>query len=361
MRKGPMMFLAAFAVFAGAAGAIMLALNTPSAEDSPAAVTVPEIPHGPTPPGMVWLPGAEFTMGSDNALARPEEKPAHRVRVTGFFIDKTEVTNTQFQAFVEATSYVTTAEQPPDLKAIMAELPPNTPPPPKEMLVPGALVFVAPANPVSLNDSSQWWSYKPGANWKHPEGPESSITARMNHPVVQVSWDDAVAYAVWAHKRLPTEAQWEYAARGGLNGTMFTWGDRPATPKDANYFQGHFPDHDTGADGFTSTAPVGSFPPNGFGLFDMAGNVWEWCSDWYDVSYYATQAKGIAENPAGPEKSHDPTQPYSPLRAVRGGSFLCADNYCFRYRPSARQGTSPDTGMVHTGFRCVMVSSESRL
>jgi formylglycine-generating enzyme required for sulfatase activity len=304
------------------------------------------VPTGPAaapaaPEGMTFIPAGTFTMGTEDSRGWPDEKPAHKVALRAFYIDTTEVTNVQFESFVKATGYVTTAEKKPDLQALMAQQPPGTPPPPAELLVPGALVF----------DGE--WKWTPGASWKHPEGPNADIQNRMNHPVVQVSWDDAVAYAKWAGKRLPTEAEWEYAARGGLESAFFTWGDRPATPKDANYWQGHFPEKNTKDDGFGATAPVGSFPPNGYGLRDMAGNVWEWTADWYDRRFYAAQAKlGTVENPHGPEKSFDPAQPYTPLRVTRGGSFLCSDNFCFRYRPSARQGCSPDTAMNHTGFRC---------
>jgi formylglycine-generating enzyme required for sulfatase activity len=291
---------------------------------------------------MILIPAGTFTMGTNDPRAWPDEKPPHRVALRAFFIDTTEVTNAQFEAFVKATAYVTTAEKKPDLQALMAQQPPGTPPPPAELLVPGALVF------------DGQWKWTPGASWKHPEGPRSDLKDRGSHPVVQVSWDDAAAYAKWAGKRLPTEAEWEYAARGGLENAFFTWGDRPATPKDANFWQGHFPDKNTLDDGYAATAPVGSFAPNGYGLRDMAGNVWEWTADWYDRSWYAQQEKlGVTNNPRGPDKSFDPTQPFTPLRVTRGGSFLCSDTFCFRYRPSARQGCSPDTAMNHTGFRCV--------
>ncbi len=245
-------------------------------------------PVSSAPAGMVWVPGGEFTMGTNSELAWPEEKPAHRVCVDGFWIDKTEVTNAQFRAFVDATGYVTTAEKAPTVEEIMSQVPPGTPPPRPEDLVPGALVFTPPAGRVDLSDFSQWWKWMPGANWRHPEGPGSDIEGRDLHPVVQVSWDDAVAYARWAGKRLPTEAEWEFAARGGLEGRPYVWGDE--VPSDsrprANIWQGEFPHLNTENDGFTRTSPVGSFPPNGFGLYDMAGNVWEWCADWYDRDLY---------------------------------------------------------------------------
>jgi formylglycine-generating enzyme required for sulfatase activity len=309
------------------------------------------------PPGMVWVGGGEFTMGTDSDLGWPDEKPAHRARVDGFWMDEHEVTNAQFRAFVEATGYVTTAEKAPRLEEVMAQLPPGSPPPPKENLVPGSLVFTPPAGRVNLDDVSQWWAWTPGANWRHPEGPGSSIEGKDDHPIVHVSWDDAVAYARWAGKRLPTEAEWEFAARGGLDGQPYVWGnDRPSDMRvHANIWQGEFPHQNTAKDGFARTAPVKSFPPNGYGLYDIAGNVWEWCADWYQRDLYRRRAgRGVVVNPAGPVRSSDPTRPFMPMRVQRGGSFLCNDSYCSRYRPSSRHGCSPDTGMSHVGFRCVM-------
>jgi formylglycine-generating enzyme len=313
-----------------------------------------------TPPGMIWIPGGEFTMGTDDPNAWPDEKPAHRVRVDGFWMDKTEVTNARFRKFVEATGYVTTAERKPDWKELKKQLPPGTPKPPDEKLVPGSLVFTMTKQPVRLNDISQWWKWTPGASWRCPEGPGSDLKGRENHPVVQVSWDDAVAYCKWAGKRLPTEAEWEFAARGGLDRKPFTWGDdRGASGKYANIWEGDFPYRNTAEDGYIRTAPAGSFKPNGYGLYDMAGNVWEWCSDWYRRDLYRLRAgKGTVENPRGPAKSFDPTRPYQPQRSQRGGSFLCNDSYCSRYRPSARHGCTPDTGMSHVGFRCVMTPAK---
>jgi formylglycine-generating enzyme required for sulfatase activity len=308
------------------------------------------------PSGMVWIPGGEFTMGSDDMQVWPDEKPAHRVRVSGFWMDEMEVTNAQFRAFVEATEHVTTAEKPVDVAESLRQSPPGTPTPPKEKLVPGALVFTPPPGPVKLDDFTQWWKWTPGANWRHPEGPGSSIEGRDDHPVVHVSWDDAVAYAKWAGKRLPTEAEWEFAARGGLDGKTYVWGDKE--PSDtaivANLWQGEFPYKNTVLDGYERTAPVKSLAPNGYGLFDMAGNAWEWCSDWYKIDlYYQRAGKQVIINPTGPPESFDPRQPYTPLRCQKGGSFLCHASYCTRYRPSARHGCTPDTGMSHVGFRCV--------
>lgn len=310
------------------------------------------------PAGMVWIPGVEFTMGTNSDLGWPDEKPAHRVRVPAFWMDSTEVTNAQFRAFIDATGYVTTAEKPPDVEEILKQSPPGTPPPPKEKLVPGSLVFQPTASPVSdLRDYGQWWHWTPGANWRHPEGPDSTIDGREDHPVVHISWDDAVAYAQWAGKRLPTEAEWEFAARGGLEGKPYVWGDdQPGAGGrwQANLWQGEFPFKNTALDGFERTAPVKSFPPNGYGLYDMAGNVWEWCQDFYKADLYQQRAGStVIDNPQGPDAPWDPRNPLAPSRVQRGGSFLCNDSYCSRYRPSARHGCSPDTGMSHVGFRCV--------
>jgi len=311
-------------------------------------------PPGAAPAEMVWIPGGEFTMGSDADLARPEEKPAHRVRVGAFWMDEHEVTNAQFRKFVDATGYHTTAERVPTAEDILKNVEPGTPPPRKEDLVAGSLVFHPTKTPVDTRDYSQWWSWTPGACWNHPEGPDSTIDGRELHPVVQVSWDDAVAYAKWAGKRLPTEAEWEFAARGGLVDKLYVWGDEPLskTKPQANIWQGQFPSHNTCLDGFERTAPVKSFPPNGYGLYDMSGNVWEWCSDWFDEELYAKRSSvSLLVDPAGPDEPPGPA--YTARRSQRGGSFLCSDEYCSRYRPSARHGGSPDTGMSHVGFRCI--------
>src|SRR5215471_16912371 len=261
-------------------------------------------PPSPNPDGMAWIPGGEFSMGSEDESMR-DARPYHRVAVDGFWMDRTDVTNEQFARFVEATHYVTIAERQPDARDF-----PGAPP---ENLVAGSVVFTPPPAPVSLEDHFVWWRYVKGANWRHPEGPDSNLKGRGNHPVVHVAYDDALAYARWAGKRLPTEAEWEFAARGGLDRKPFVWGDefKPGGKFQANTFQGHFPDHNTGEDGFIGTSPVGSFPPNGFGLFDMAGNVWEWTSDWYRADYYQTLAatKQITRNPQGPPDSYDPSEP----------------------------------------------------
>jgi formylglycine-generating enzyme required for sulfatase activity len=294
-------------------------------------------------------------MGTDSDLGWPDEKPAHRVRVDGFWMDETEVTNAQFRAFVEATGYVTTAEKPPNVEELLRQQPPGTPPP-KEKPLAGSLVFRPTQGPVDTRDFALWWPGPPGASWRHPEGPGSGIEGMDDHPVVHVSWDDAVAYAKWTGKRLPTEAEWEFAARGGLDRKPYVWGDERPTDQRifANLWQGDFPHRNSVADGFIRTSPVKSFAPNGHGLYDMAGNVWEWCADWYDAGLHRQRAgAGVTANPQGPERSHNPARPFTPERVQKGGSFLCNDSYCSRYRPSARHGSSPDTGMSHVGFRCV--------
>lgn len=305
--------------------------------------------------GMVWIEGGEFTMGSSTNEGRPDEYPRHTVKVDGFWMDATEVTNAQFKAFVDATGYVTTAEKAPDWEELKKQLPAGTPKPHDSLLVAASLVFTPTSHPVPLYDAAQWWRWQKGADWKHPEGPGSSIEGKENYPVVHVSWDDAVAYAKWAGKRLPTEAEWEYAARGGLKNQPFSWGteDVESGKQKANTWQGHFPDKNTAWDGFEGLAPVQSFAPNAYGLYDMAGNVWEWCSDWYRADSYKDRAGQVAINPQGPSESFDPEEPNTPKRVVRGGSFLCHGSYCSSYRVSARMKTAPDTGLQHTGFRCV--------
>jgi formylglycine-generating enzyme len=308
------------------------------------------------PAGMVWVPGGDFAMGAADGdqEARPDELPAHRVRVDGFWMDETEVTNAQFRAFVEATGYVTMAERAPVWEELQKQLPPGTPKPPDDQLVAASLVFTGTKGPVGLEDFSQWWTWTPGADWRHPEGPGSSIDGKDDHPVVHVSWDDAAAYAKWAGKRLPTEAEWEFASRGGLDGKRYAWGDDPLTVARANTWQGTFPYSNTIEDGYATTAPVRAFAANGYGLYGTAGNVWEWCADWYRNDTYAASAGRVSVNPAGPESSFDPGDPTAPKRVSRGGSFLCHASYCASYRPAARMRSTPDTAMQHTGFRCVM-------
>ena len=305
---------------------------------------------------MAWIPGGTFTMGSDAHY--PEEAPAHRVRVEGFWIDRAPVTNAQFRKFVKATGHVTLAEKPAD----PADYPDALP----ELLAPASIVFVPPAGPVGTGDPYRWWQYVPGANWRHPEGPGSSIKGREHHPVVHVAHEDAMAYAAWAGKALPSEAEWERAARGGLEDTEFAWGDElhPGGVPMANTFQGDFPHHNSRLDGYERTSPVGSFPPNGYGLLDMIGNVWEWTDDWYadhgPVVRAHKKAGGCCtlENPRGVDlqTSIDATSQHGtiPRKVVKGGSFLCAPSYCRRYRPAARMAQGIDTSTCHMGFRCIV-------
>lgn len=316
--------------------------------------------HPGAPPGMVWIAGGEFTMGGVDALARDDESPRHRVWVDGFWMDVTEVTNRQFSEFIAATGYVTVAERPVSWDELSRQLPPGTPKPPDERLRPGSLVFTPPRDSADMSDVSQWWTWKIGASWRHPQGPVSTIAGADDLPVVHVALEDALAYCAWAGKRLPTEAEWEFAARGGLDGKVNAWGDEPIDPSRANTWQGQFPTENTAADGFVLAAPVRSFPANGFGLYDMAGNVWEWCSDRYRPDTYAQRAAqagvgGVCMNPTGPTTSFDPRNPHAPeSRVQRGGSFLCHDSYCASYRVSARMACAPDTGLEHVGFRCVL-------
>lgn len=313
---------------------------------------------GKQPPGMAWIPGGEFTMGTDGEQSFPNERPAHRVKVDGFWMDAHDVTNDEFQKFVKATGYVTTAERKPSWEELKKQLPPGTPKPDDKLLVPGALVFAGTTGPVDLDDATQWWQWTPGANWKHPEGPDSNIKGKGNYPVVQISWDDAAAYAKWAGKRLPTEAEWEFAARGGLENKRYPWGDEFLVNGKymANIWTGKFPYSNTKEDGYAGLAPVGSFPANGYGLYDMAGNAWQWCSDWYraDSNQQMKDTGGVCcVNPSGPLASFDPEEIYAPKRVIKGGSFLCNVAYCESYRPSARRGETPDTGTNHISFRCV--------
>jgi formylglycine-generating enzyme required for sulfatase activity len=305
--------------------------------------------------GMVWIKGGEFDMGSADEVGRTDEYPLHQVKVDGFWMDVTEVTNAQFQKFVEATGYLTTAEKVPDWEELKKQLPPGTPRPSDSLLVAASLVFTPSATPMPFTNASQLWNWVRGANWRSPQGPGSSIAGKDNHPVVHISWDDANAYAEWAGKRLPTEAEWEFAARGGLIGQPFSWGNEAVDngAYKANTWQGRFPGFNTAKDGFSGTAPIGSFAPNAYGLYDMAGNVWEWCSDWYHADYYVHAKDKVSENPTGPSFAYDPSEPSIPKRVIRGGSFLCHASYCASYRVAARMKSSPDTGLEHTGFRCV--------
>jgi formylglycine-generating enzyme required for sulfatase activity len=286
--------------------------------------------------------------------ATRDARPIHRVYVDGFFMDKTDVTNAQFANFVSATQYVTVAERKP-----RAEDFPGAPP---ENLVPGSVVFSPPQHPVPLNDHFQWWSYVPEANWRHPLGPGSDLKGKEDYPVVHIAYEDTQAYAKWAGKRLPTEAEWEFAARGGLAGKPFVWGEqfRPDGKWMANTYQGHFPDHDTGDDGYAGISAVSQYPPNGYGLYDMAGNVWQWTSDWYRPDYYQQLASAhvTAHNPQGPDTSFDPDEPSQPKKVHRGGSFLCTDQYCSRYIVGTRGKGEVSTGTNHLGFRCVMTREQ---
>lgn len=316
---------------------------------------------GPAPAGMVWIPGGRFTMGSGGELA--DERPAHDVLLDGFWMDETELTNREFARFVEATGYKTIAEQAPRREDLVGQVD-DVNAIPAENLVPGSLCFNPRFNRATFTrDSPLWpyqvWRYVKGADWRHPEGPDSSIDERMDHPVVHVAWNDAVAYCEWAGKRLPTEAEWEYAARGGLVGARFPWGNE-LTPDGQwrnNIWQGEFPNENTNADGFATTAPVKQFPPSGAGLYAMSGNVWEWCQDYYRPDYYAVSPR---RNPRGPADSFDPNEPGQEKRVQRGGSFLCNENYCLGYRVSARMKGEPSSSSHHIGFRCVKSPSDSR-
>ncbi|MBO9151031.1 formylglycine-generating enzyme family protein [Chitinophaga sp. GCM10012297] len=301
---------------------------------------------------MRLIPAGEFEMGADDDSGSPDEYPKHLVKVDSFWLDEHEVTNAEFTAFVQATGYVTTAEKPIPKEEVMATLPPGSPEPDSSLLAPASLVFVPTETAVDLRDVSQWWSVVPGASWKAPNGPGSDIKGKEQHPVIHVSWEDAQAYAKWAGKRLPTEAEWEYAARGGLKNQPFPWGaETPqASPGKTNIWNGHFPYENTEADGFYGTAPVKSFAANGYQLYDMAGNVWEWTADWYDAGYYA-QVKPGTLNPEGSHTPNDPEEP-SAKRVIRGGSFMCSDEYCRGYRVSARMKTTPTSGLSNLGFRC---------
>ncbi len=307
---------------------------------------------------MLWIPGGTFRMGSNDHY--PEEAPVHRVTVDGFWIDRTPVTNRQFKQFVRATGHVTTAEIAPDPKDYPGALP--------HMLYAGSLVFVPPRSAVDLRDWSQWWTFLKGADWRHPYGPKSNVKRLDNHPVVHVSLSDALAYAKWAGRDLPTEAEWEFAARGGLDGAEFAWGEQfmPRGVQMANIWQGNFPLQKLNENGYKRTSPVGAFPPNGYGVCDMIGNVWEWTSDWYAPKHEADAPKAccIPENPRGgrEEQSHDPCQPNIkiPRKVIKGGSHLCAPNYCRRYRPAARHAEPVDTSTSHLGFRCVSRSPAAK-
>lgn len=306
-------------------------------------------PGSPPDPGMVWVPGGMFLMGSDRHY--PEEAPAHRVAVGGLWMDRCAVTNAAFRRFVDATGYVTVAERPPD----PADYPHADP----ALLVPASAVFRRPPHPVPLTDPYRWWFHVPGASWRHPRGPQSSLKGLEDHPVVHVAWQDVSAYSTWVGKDLPTEAEWERAARGGLEGAEYPWGDEltPGGRHMSNVWQGEFPVSNERLDGYEYTAPVRSFPPNGYGLFEMTGNVWEWTTDWYQDHAAATPGCCAVDDPQGGERdrsvdARDPAR--LPRKVVKGGSHLCAPNYCSRYRPAARMAQPVDTSTSHVGFRCVV-------
>jgi len=311
-----------------------------------------------TPEGMVWIPGGNFTQGArqGDSFALDHEKPAHPVAVDGFFMDITEVTNDEFSEFVKQTGYITIAEQKIDWQDIKDQLPAGTPKPHDSILQPGSLVFKkTPTSVPNLYDFSQWWEWKIGANWKHPKGPGSSIEGKGNYPVVHIAYADAVAYCKWADRKLPTEAQWELAANAGMNNKRFTWGDNQTELNaKANTWTGEFPTQNNKIDGFENKAPVKSFPSNAYGLYDMAGNVWEWTQDWYHVDYYKQLLEnGVVHNPNGAQKAFNPNNPYTQEKIIKGGSFLCSDTYCASYRISARMATSTDSGQEHLGFRTI--------
>lgn len=357
-----------------AAGALVLVVGTSLAQVARPQEAVPSANAGfgptienkapaptPAPSGMVWIPGGEYSMGSDDPTplvcggpdSMPDARPVHRVYVDGFWMDITEVTNAQFAEFVKATGYRTVAEIAPTKEEF-----PTAPP---ENLKAGSTVFTPTDKPVALNNHFQWWRYQHGANWRHPDGPDSNIDGKDNYPVVHIAYPDAVAYCKWAGKRLPTEAEWEFASRGGHAGDVYSWGNelRPDGKFMANTYQGKFPVKDLGEDGFAGIAPVKQFAPNGYGLYDTAGNVWEWCSDWYRPDTFARQVaaagglSAVIKNPKGPSSPYDPAEPGEKKRIHKGGSFLCTDQYCTRYMVGTRGKGEEMTGSNHVGFRCV--------
>ena len=356
-------FVLAAAIGTGCDSKPATTTSAPSPSAAPAergfAPTVPNTTAAPepAPAGMVWIPGGEFSMGSADPRgmehggheAMADARPIHRVYVNPFWMDATEVTNEEFARFAKATGYVTVAETKPTREEF--------PTAPEANLVAGSVIFTPQPQPVPLDNHYRWWSYVKGANWRHPEGPATDLRGREKFPVVHIAYEDAAAYAKWAGKRLPTEAEWEFAARGGLSGKLYPWGDelKPGGKFAANIYEGRFPvaGAERGEDGYIGLAPVAQFAPNAYGLYDVAGNAWEWVSDWYRPDYYATLAGSVARNPAGPADSFDPAEPGERKRVHRGGSYLCTEQYCTRYMIGTRGKGEVRTGSNHVGFRCV--------
>lgn len=345
-----------FFTFAALLISIHFGCNRSATDENRAMKVENPVKNGATPPqGMVYVPAGTFTMGGKSDQAYSDEFPRRKVSISSFFMDKTEVTNRQFKAFVAATGYVTLAERPIVWDDIKAQLPEGTPKPADSLLLPGSLVFTPTGGPVDLANFALWWQWIVHASWKHPEGPGSDLAGRMDHPVVHIALEDAQAYAGWAGKRLPTEAEWEWAAMGGQEDVKYPWGNEPIEKAydKANFWQGFFPYENLEEDGFYGSAPVKSFPANGYGLYEMAGNVWEWCQDKYHYKAYEESSQDVIKDPAGPGRSLDPAEPYVEKYVIRGGSFLCNDSYCSGYRVSRRMKTTKDSGHNHTGFRCV--------
>lgn len=312
------------------------------------------------PQGMVWVEGELYLMGTTQEEGMVGEYPKHEVKVDGFFIDLYEVTNREFKQFVDETGYVTTAEKKPDWEILKTQCPPGTPQPADSLLQAGSIVYFKTSHISNYQDYSQWWRYVYGANWQHPLGPKSTLDSLWEHPVVHISWYDAMAYAKWSGKDLPTEAEWELAA-GAAKNYKYPWGNASPDEKlpQSNFFQGNFPATNSKKDGFVRTSPKGSFPANPYGIYDLGGNVWEWCKDWHHAKYFQQcQQIGVVENPIGPTSSYDPNEPYTAKRVVKGGSFLCNDSYCSGYKLSRKMSMDPYSAADHTGFRCVKRDSK---
>ncbi len=330
-----------------------------------------KIPEGiKTPKGMIWIPGGVFYQGAvpQDTMAMHYEKPRHQVAVNGFFMDTTEVTNTKFKKFIEETGYITIAQREIDWEEMKKQLPPGTPRPHDSIMQPGSMIFKKTKLSISnFQDYSQWWQWTIGANWKHPYGPESSIEGKDDFPVVHIAYEDALAYCKWANRRLPTEAEWEYAARGKNHESIYFWGDDVSKLSSrANTWTGEFPVENNKKDGYELQSTVGQYAPNTYGLYDISGNVWEWTSDWYHIDYYKKLAleKDLVVDPKGAQKAYNPSNPYIQEKVIKGGSFLCSVSYCASYRLSAKMGASPDSSTDHIGFRTVvdhtMLSSDTK-